>query len=264
MIVSLALSEANVNRTDAEILLSAVMNKERTWLLAHPEASIPDPELHAFAACIQRRRGGEPVAYIVGRKDFFGRTFFVDPSVLIPRPSTESLVTKALDILDGKQIAGSETVEEGIAIWAEIHGNAAGVRCIADIGTGSGCVGITLALERPDIHVIATDISAAALAVARHNAQHHGVADRMTFVVGSGFDPLEREGERFLLVSNPPYIPESVPVDRGVRDFEPHAALFAGDRGTDVLEQLVKNARMSARCIGFVVECRKEQVELLA
>lgn len=200
------------------------------------------------------------MAYVIGRKDFYGRSFHVTRSTLIPRPATEELVRSALDLLSGKKTDAVRDIDTQIVAWSSVSPNVRNVRLAVDVGTGSGCIAVTLACERPDLRVIATDISGEALIIARQNAIAHGVADRITFKQGAGLQAAGTMTEPFLLVSNPPYIPQNISLDREVVDFEPSSALFAGEKGTDVLHPLIKEAMHHPLCKGFVVECREEQV----
>jgi release factor glutamine methyltransferase len=201
------LTQAGVtsSRLEAQLLAAHVLLVDRTYVLTHPEV-----ELNELAAegLLQRRESQEPLAYILGHREFFGRRFRVTPSVLIPRQETELLIETALEL----------TVP---------------VKRVLDIGTGSGCIATTLKLERPDWDVWAVDISGAALQVARENAETLGA--EITFRHSDLFSGLA--GERFdLIVSNPPYIgvEEELPVE--VRSFEPGTALFAENRGLRIYE----------------------------
>jgi release factor glutamine methyltransferase len=188
----------------------------------------------AFDELIRRRASREPVAYITGVREFYGREFHVTPAVLIPRPETELVVEEALSALPSTR-------------------RASGGLFIVDVGTGSGCLAVTMALERPDARVLATDISAAALEVARANAQALGVADRVEFMRTSLLPPLDAPAD--MIVSNPPYIPERdrPTLQPDVREFEPVQALFGGDDGLDVIRALVQAAAGALRRGGWLV-----------
>lgn len=248
-----------IDTADAEILLAFALQKDRTWVLAHPEQELSEEERTRIGSLIERRRAWEPVAYITGRKDFYGRTFIVTPSVLIPRPATERLVEIALDLLRGDTAPTTTEIDSGIVAWADFWGDVRDARTIVDIGTGSGCIAVTLACELPDVRIIATDVSADALAVAKQNAQQYHVDDRIRFVQGRGLDPIATLDETFLIVSNPPYIPEGIELQKDVEAYEPHEALFAGADGRDVIASIVLDAKKNPHCIGFVMECRSEQ-----
>lgn len=247
---------------DREILLSCALSVPRTYILSHPEYEMNAEQEECWLNFEKRRKSGEPVAYITGTKEFYGRTFSVDPSVLIPRPATEVLIDTTLRILRGEDVDKSIDADTDIVIATSIWGDVSRVKVIADIGTGSGCIGITLALALPDITIIATDTEAAALKVARKNAEHHHVSDRVFFLQGDALEPLASITEPFLVVSNPPYIPSTMSLMKDVQDFEPHSALFSGEQGTDVIERLVQQAKENPLCAGVIMECRKEQASI--
>lgn len=203
------------------------------WL-ARQDAVVEPGLLADLQTAIARRRDREPVAYILGEREFYGRTFVVDRNVLIPRPETEDVVTAALERLDA-------------AGWP--------VPRLLDVGTGSGCISITMACERPSARVAATDVSGAALDVARKNRARHGVAERVTFELThltGGAD-----GTFDLVLSNPPYVAgrDRDALAPDVRDFEPAVALFAGPDGLAVMRELVPSAHRALAPGGwFVVE----------
>lgn len=183
-----------------------------------------------FAALIQRRRAGEPLAYITGQKEFFGRSFEVNPSVLIPRPETELLIEVTLS-------------------KAELPGSAR----IIDLGTGSGAIGVTLACQFDEACVIATDTSLAALDVCASNARRHHVAPRVFSVATDWFCGL-RPTPFDLIVSNPPYVAhQSSELEDHVRDFEPASALFADDNGLAACRSIIRSARTYLRRGGLLV-----------
>lgn len=201
-------------RLEAQLLAAHVLLVDRTYILVHPEV-----ELNELAAetLLQRRESQEPLAYILGFREFFGRRFRVTPSVLIPRQETELLVETAL--------------AEGTNEERKSHDP----KRVLDIGTGSGCIAITLKLERPDWDVWAVDISGAALQVARENAETLGA--EITFRHSDLFSSLK--GERFdLILSNPPYIGIEEELPAEIRIHEPATALFADNSGLKVYEQL--------------------------
>lgn len=204
---------------DAEVLARHVLGWDRArWIGESRDA--PSPEFdRRFDELIDRRLTGEPVAYLTGTREFRGLDFEVTPAVLIPRPETELLVDEALKAIDALDAPGRD------------------VR-IADVGTGSGCVAVALAVARPSLRVIATDISERALDVARRNAARHGVADRIDFRLTPVLDDV---GAVDVVVSNPPYIAvgDAPGMMADVRDFEPHAALFSGADGLTVIRALL-------------------------
>ena len=286
-----AVASAHFPHGDAEIILAHLCGKPRTWIMAHGEHALAQEEEHLWNAFRRRREQGEPVAYITGEKEFFGRSFHVDHSVLIPRPSTEGLVEMVLNILHRRVMVSSSNhhvgkspfdelratpyqyvstpLDTGIIGICEIWGHLSDIRTIVDVGTGSGCIAITLARELPEIHIIATDISAAALDIARMNAKRHNVADRIQFLHGDLLEPLchpERSrGAKnpFLVIANPPYIPEGEKLPPDVAAYEPSMALRAGPDGLAVLRPLLAAARNHPACRGFVVECREDQKQTL-
>ena len=199
------------------MLAAFAWNVNPAWLIAHDTDPLRDAQAAPFEALLARRLAGEPVAYLTGTREFYGRRFQVSPAVLIPRPDTELLVELAL-----ARIPPEQTVE------------------VLDLGTGSGCVAITLALERPLARVTAVDRSTAALAIARHNADIHHAS--VEFLTSDWFTALA--GRRFdLIVSNPPYIAAADPhLRRGDVRFEPLTALAAGQDGLDDLRHLTAAA----------------------
>lgn len=260
MTIKDALRGSGLPSADAEVLLSRILEKDRTWLLGHGMDELAAADWSRFMEWVERRRKHEPVAYIIGEQEFYGRLFMVDRRVLIPRPATEGVVKRALQFLqDGKDSV--EEVDEGIVIIAKglrISDYGFRVPVAVDIGTGSGCIAITLALERPDLKVIATDISLDALDVARVNAERHHVIDRVAFRQGRGLEPVMDLAEPFLLVSNPPYIPSGNDLMPDVKDFEPHTALFGGEQGNEIARTLREDAQKHPFCVGCVMEGHKE------
>lgn len=215
-------------RLTAEVLLAHSLGRERSYLYAHPEAEPEAAAIERFTAWIARRAAGVPLQYLTGEQEFYGRLFQVTPAVLIPRPETELVVEAALERLPRN----------------------APLR-IADVGTGSGCLAITLALERPQAVVTATDTSAAALEIARANATRLGAC-----VDFRACDLLEAvPGPVDLIVSNPPYIAaaEWDSLQREVREHEPRAALIAGEAGTEVYARLIPQAAARLRPGGWLV-----------
>lgn len=210
-------------RLDAELLLGHVLGVDRIRLVLDAARPLAPEELSAYRALIIRRRRGEPIAYIRGEREFYGRRFVVDARVLVPRPDTETLVEAALARTRSRALYGRAL----------------------DLCTGSGCVAVTFALERRTWRVTATDLSEAALGLAAENSRRLGAAWNMSFVQGDLFAATPR-GERFELVTaNPPYIPEGeIPgLDPDVRDFEPRLALDGGPDGLTLVRRIVDDAR---------------------
>ena len=214
-----ALALAALAPIDAQVLLAHVLRCDRAWLAAHATDVIDRANVDAFARLAARRRDGEPVAYLTGRREFWGLTLAVDSAVLIPRPETETLVECALARLPQDR----------------------DVR-VLDLGTGSGAIALALAHERPRARIVATDISEAALAMARDNARQLG-QHSIEFVHGAWFDAL-RAGERFDgIVSNPPYVAAGDPhLAHGDVRFEPASALVSGVDGLDALRAIIGSA----------------------
>jgi len=205
-------------RREAGSLLSFVIGKDRTFLISHAEDVLNDDQVDQYRGVVERRAAGEPLQYITGVQDFFGREFRVTPDVLIPRPETELLVEAVLEV-----------------------DHAASLIC--DVGTGSGCIAITLLCELNNARAIGLDKSPAALEVAKFNAEKLSVADRAEFVVSDCFDSLEPR-EFDLIVSNPPYVSAGVlaGLQREVRDHEPLLALSPGPDGLSIIRRLIHEA----------------------
>ena len=208
-------------RLDAELLLAAVLEKNRVYLYTHYDQPLTPAERDAYRAFVVRRAKHEPVAYILGEREFYGRPFLVTRDVLIPRPETEHLI-------------------DAVREWGEAHAPAK----VADIGTGSGIIAVSLAAQFPAAEVVAVDISEAALAVARQNAERHGVAARVSFVLGDLLGPLAGRGSFDVIAANPPYVAarDRAALMADVRDHEPAVALFGGEDGMTVLTRLCREA----------------------
>jgi release factor glutamine methyltransferase len=201
------------NPRDVDVLLADVTGRTPAWLFAHGEERI-DPE--AVEALVRRRIVGEPLQYVRQRAEFFGREFFVDDRVLIPRPETELLVEAAI-----------ARAEKGARVL--------------DVGSGSGCIAITIERERQDLEVTSIDVSVGALAVAKRNAQTH--ESNVRYAASDAFEAIR--GEFDLIVANPPYIPSAdyEQLETQVRDHEPQIALTPGPRGTEVIERILSARR---------------------
>jgi release factor glutamine methyltransferase len=219
-------------RLDAEVLLAFCLKCDRLEFLKNPDREINEDRLSEYRALVTRRLREEPVAYITGRKNFWTFTLEVSNDVLIPRPDTEIIVEEALD-------ASRKTDAEVISIL--------------DIGTGSGAIALALAKEIPSAKVVATDISAAALTLARKNARSYNLEDRVDFLQGDLFDPVE--GVFDVIVCNPPYIPEDEyrRLPAGVKDYEPRIALLAGPKGMEFYERLIDEAPGHLRKNGWLL-----------
>jgi len=244
---------------DAEVLLAHLLKNPRTWLTAHDDEQVSDTDVQQFEKFVSRRKTGEPVAYITGKKEFYGRTFYVTPDVLIPRPATEELVTCALDFLHYPRLIEKE-IDSGISALCIPLGS--GIpEVIVDIGTGSGCIAATLALEGRKEKILAVDVSEAALDIARENFADLGL--EITAAAGDGPSFVEAIHRPFFIVSNPPYIKEGTKLENDVSGFEPHEALFAGKDGMDVLKALARSAADNPACLGIALELESGQTAVV-
>jgi release factor glutamine methyltransferase len=236
----------------AELLLMHALGRDRTWLYTTPEHPLDPATAEKYFALIARRAAGEPTQYLTGRQEFWALEFEVTPAVLIPRPETEHLIEVALERLG----------ERGIKINMKTGASSPALH-IADVGTGSGCIAVALAHELPHAKIIATDISAPALEVARRNAKRHEVSDRIQFIETDLLDnialaPLATRHSPLLfdlIVSNPPYISHtdaaSLPTE--VREHEPHSALFGGPSGAEIYARLIAQSGAKLRPGGILV-----------
>jgi release factor glutamine methyltransferase len=249
-------------RLDAEVLLAHALGRQRIELYTTFD-EVPGEEARtAFRELVRRRAEGMPVAYLVGRREFYSLSFRVTPDVLIPRPETELLVIAVLDLARGARDEGRgarEGEQRGLGTSVPSEPTSAQSTIInpqssisnpqspipnpsiADVGTGSGIIAVCLAKHLPACRISAIDNSSAALAVAKENAQRHGAADRIEFLKSDLFAAVPVERQFDFIVSNPPYVTtgELDGLAADVRKFEPRAALVAGPRGTEVIERLI-------------------------
>ena len=218
-------------RQDAEALMRFALGKDRAWLIAHGDEQISEGSVTLFRAFVARRSTGQPIQHITGTQEFFGLPFRVTPDVLIPRPETEHLVEKVLELARG---------------FKEPR--------IVDVGAGSGAIAVALAYNLPQATIAAVDISAVALEVARENAQRNDVAGRIRFLESDLLAAVAHENFK-IVVSNPPYVPEadreSLSVE--VREHEPALALFGGDDGLDIYRRLIPASFTVLEPGGFLV-----------
>jgi release factor glutamine methyltransferase len=221
-------------RREAGSLLMYVLERDRSYILTHAEAELSDEQLAKFIDALDERGRGKPLQYITGRQEFFGLEFEVNSDVLIPRPETELLVEAALALVSRNEAP-----------------------LICDVGTGSGCIVVTLLQKLPLARAVALDISAAALAVAERNATRHGVRDRLSFITSDCFASLAPTSVPGfdLIVSNPPYVAERAiaGLQREVRDFEPRAALVSGKDGLTVIRRLLLESRDYLKSGGLLI-----------
>jgi len=255
-----ALTKAKIASLDAEVLLAHILERDRAWLLAHGEYELTAQQSEAFARAVERRKNHEPVAYITGTREFYGRVFNVSSDVLVPRPATEGLVDLVLDTFNQSTEDTVRDIDTEIVAASKIWESLTDVHTIVDVGTGSGCIAITLACERPDLKFIAVDVSEEALEVAQQNANKHAVAHRIEFKHGSLLEPVLDLTEPFIVVSNPPYIPDAEVLPPDVDNHEPTLALRAGPDGTDIIKELSRQAHAYTQCHGVFIECREDQV----
>lgn len=216
-------------RLEAEVLLSHCLNKDRAWAAGHPDWALDALSCARFETLVGRRRAGEPIAYITGRREFWSLDLCVTPDTLIPRPETELLVEQAL-----------------VRIPVDANWE------VADLGTGCGAIAVAVARERCGCRIVATDVSHTALAVARHNAAHLCLGN-VEFVCGDWLRPFR--AHRFdMLVANPPYVADCDPhLKTGDLPFEPRLALAAGAAGMDALGKIIAGARRYLRPGGWLV-----------
>ena len=236
----LAANSVDAPRDESRLLIMHVLGVERPFLIAHPEHPFPSDELKRLRALVARRAAGEPLQYLTGRQQFFKLDFEVTPDVLIPRPETELIVEAALDAAKS---------QPGVSF--------------ADIGTGSGCIAISLLRELPDAHASAVEVSARALLVARRNSERHNVSGRLRLIESDGFSGIDASECFDLIVSNPPYVSdeELQTLQREVRH-EPRGALAGGPDGLAVIRRLLQDAPAHLRAGGhFIFEIGFSQAE---
>ena len=203
---------------DAQVLLAAVSGRRRAWALAHPEARLTVEQTAALEAALLRLEGGEPLPYVLGKWEFYGLEFALSPAVLIPRPETELLVEQALG-------------------WLRAH---PGRRWAADVGTGSGCIAVALAVNIPDLKILASDLSAEALQLAGDNARRHEVRERLSLVQADLLPPAGRSFD--LICANLPYVPSRELMGLKVSAHEPLLSLDGGPDGLDLIRRLLGGA----------------------
>jgi release factor glutamine methyltransferase len=228
-------AESRIERLDAEVLLAHILRKDREWLFTHPDSDISEEELGEFEKLVEQIESGKPVAYLTGSKEFFGLDFFVDENVLVPRPETELLIEEILKIQP---------------------------KSILDVGTGSGCIAITMKKNLPHCEVLACDISPAAIEIAKRNARRHeaGVKFFESDLLGDFDNNVD------LIVANLPYVPENAEnIQKSVKEYEPHLALFAGEDGLDLIRKLLQQiADLSEKPKYVLLEIGIGQADILS
>jgi release factor glutamine methyltransferase len=238
-------------RLNAELLLMFTLNCDRAYLFAHPERELTADEQGRYESALAERARGVPTQYITGHQEFWAMDLIVSPAVLIPRPETEHVIETVLELqtLD----SGPQTSAKAIPSTSDVRGPQSEVR-ILDVGTGSGCIALALAREFPHAAIHASDISAAALEIARANAARHQLENRIQFHQADLLEGLDLSGLDFI-VSNPPYVGESEEdhVQLEVRKFEPRQAVFAGATGTEIIARLIPQAKAALRPGGWLI-----------
>ncbi|MGA7219043.1 MAG: peptide chain release factor N(5)-glutamine methyltransferase [Candidatus Sulfotelmatobacter sp.] len=252
-----ALASADVAspRMNAELLLRFVLDCDRAYLFAHPERELTQDEQSRYDRALAERARGVPAQYITGHQEFWGMDLIVTPAVLIPRPETEHVIETVLELLDSAPRPGSPASGTRDSHQKPFGSPKLEARSrILDVGTGSGCIALALAKELPHAEILASDISADALGIARINAARHQLESRIQFIEAdllAGFD----NGSLDFVVSNPPYVGESEEdeVQLEVRKFEPRNAVFAGPSGLEVIERLIPQAHAALKPGGWLV-----------
>ena len=219
-------ASATIERYEIELLLAKALNQPRVYLYAHPEQGLTSTELELFNTLLRRREQGEPEVYILGETEFYSLKFYISAGVLIPRPETELLVDLVLEKFKLQKLS------------------------VLELGTGSGVIAVTLAKNRPDWSVAATDISETALEVARKNADFHGV-HTINFIKSHWYEKLDL-AKVDLIISNPPYIPEKDPHLREL-SFEPSLALVSGKEGMDDIRTIISGAKAYLKSGGWIL-----------
>ena len=210
MTVSEVLKNSNIDISDSEVILADLLGKDRSFLFAHPEHDVPSNLLVKIAEGYKRRKNQEPLAYILGYKEFYGFKFYVNKNVLVPRPETEEIIDRVLSFMKKHPNQGLD---------------------ICDVGTGSGCIAVTLAKRLPQAKIYALDKSKDALKVARENAKHHKIGSRITFLEGELLEPLTKKVD--IIVANLPYVKSDKisDLESQISDWEPRIALDGGVDG---------------------------------
>jgi release factor glutamine methyltransferase len=243
-------------RLNAELLLMFTLGCNRAYLYGHPEREITEEERSRYEEALAQRSKGIPAQYITGHQEFWGMDLIVSPAVLIPRPETEHVIEKVLELVAANKSWTGETPVAPRTNWGleRRASPPAPYDKMIDVGTGSGCIALALAKELPHAEIHATDVSSAALEVARANAARHQLQDQIHFHETDLLVGMEKHAFDFV-ASNPPYVGESEEdqVQLEVRKFEPRNAVFAGPTGIEMIERLVPQARDVLKPGGWLV-----------
>lgn len=246
-------------RLNAELLLMFTLGRDRAYLYGHPERELTHKEQARYEDVLAQRAKGIPAQYITGHQEFWGMDLIVSPAVLIPRPETEHVIERVLELTEvgvGRTFLSDKTGETPVApqSTSDMGTRASSPARIVDVGTGSACIALALAKELSDAEIYATEISPAALEVARTNAARHQLSERIHFHETDLLAGFEKNSFDFI-VSNPPYVGESEEdsVQLDVRKFEPRQAVFAGPTGTEVIERLIPQAHEVLKPPGWLV-----------
>jgi release factor glutamine methyltransferase len=231
-------AEVGSPRMNGEVLLMFTLGRDRAYLYSHPDHELSEDEQARYDEAGERRASGYPSQYITGHQEFWGLDLIVTPAVLIPRPETEHIVEVVTDIAR-----------------AADYSNQGGRPKLVDVGTGSGAIALALAKELPNADVLAVDVSAEALEVARANAARLQLASRICFQQSDVLDAVSRDGSFDFVVSNPPYVAlsEADKVQDVVKKYEPKVAVFAGEHGLDIIRKLIPQAHEALRPGGYLV-----------
>lgn len=231
------------------------LGRDRAYLYGHPECPLSNEEQSRYEQALAQRLQGIPAQYITGHQEFWGMDLIVSPAVLIPRPETEHVIEKVLELAMSRNQTGETTFAPQTKLVGAVRASSP-LRSIqiADVGTGSGCIALALAKELAHAEIHATDISPAALEIARANAARHQLESRIRFHETDLLSSMEKNAFDFV-VSNPPYVGESEEdsVQLEVRKFEPRTAVFAGPTGTEVIERLIPQARETLKPGGWLI-----------
>ncbi|HKW16323.1 MAG TPA: peptide chain release factor N(5)-glutamine methyltransferase [Terriglobales bacterium] len=236
-------------RMNAELLLMFTLGRDRAYLYGHPEHELSGDDQSRYEEALDKRAQGIPAQYITGHQEFWGMDLIVTPAVLIPRPETEHVIEKVLELVSAGGVGRAGVGKAGVG-----RAPSPAEARIVDVGTGSGCIALALAKELPNAEIHATDISSSALEMARANTARHQLETRVQFHETDLLKGMQKAWFDFV-VSNPPYVGESEEesVQLDVRKFEPRTAVFAGPNGTEVIERLIPQAHDVLKPGGWLI-----------